>query len=270
MRLRVLGSSSAGNSTLVWTDRSALLVDCGFSPRYLLKQLSTLGVDLSAIGGVVLTHAHGDHVRDETISLLLESRVPVHVPHELAGPLTHIYPALARASRLGMLRSFDGRGVEVGSLEVEAFPVPHDSPGGCFGFSVSAGTGKARRRMMFATDLGYIPEGLEERFRDADAVVIESNHDTGMLENSGRPPWLKKRIWDLGHLSNDQCAAFVAGVVGGSAAPPRGIVLAHLSQQCNTPVLAEGATTTALRAGGCPALTVLPSFRSAPSGILEF
>jgi phosphoribosyl 1,2-cyclic phosphodiesterase len=270
MRLRVLGSSSAGNSTLIWTDRNALLVDCGFSPRYLLKQLSSLGVDLSAIGGVVFTHAHGDHVRDETVSLLLESRVPVYVRHELAGSLAHMYPSLARASRLGMLRSFDGGGVEIGSLEVEAFPVPHDSPGGCFGFSVSAGTGTTRRRVTYATDLGFIPEGLEKRFRDADAIVIESNHDTEMLENSGRPPWLKKRIRDVGHLSNDQCAAFVAGVVGSSTAPPRGIVLAHLSQQCNTPLLAEKATTTALRAGGCSAVTVLPSFRSAPSGILEF
>jgi phosphoribosyl 1,2-cyclic phosphodiesterase len=270
MRLRILGSSSAGNSTLVWTDRSALLVDCGFSPRYLLKQLSSLGVSLPAVGGLVITHAHGDHVRDVAIALLLESSVPVYIRHELAGVLTRMYPSLARASRLGILREFDGRGTAVGSFEVDAFPVPHDSPGGCFGFSVSAGMGGARRRMTFATDLGFIPAGLEERFRDSDAIVIESNHDAEMLENSGRPPWLKKRIRELGHLSNDQCAAFVAGVVRSSAAPPRGVVLAHLSQQCNTPRLAEDATAEALRAGGCADVPVLPSFRSVPSAILEF
>jgi phosphoribosyl 1,2-cyclic phosphodiesterase len=269
MRLRVLGSSSAGNCTLVWNDSNALIIDCGFTPRTITAGIESLDLDLPPIAGLLLTHAHGDHVNDRTVDLLVKNRIPVFVRHELARVLQRMYPSLARASRHGMLRDFDGTGVEVGSFEVEAFPVPHDSPGGCFGFNIAHGAGARRRKVTIATDLGYPGDGLVGRFRDSDAVVVESNHDIGMLENSGRPEWLIRRIKEIGHLSNDQCAAFVTDFVRESAVPPRAVVLAHVSQQCNTNALAEQATADALKAGGHASVRVVQTFPSRPSAIVD-
>jgi phosphoribosyl 1,2-cyclic phosphodiesterase len=269
MHLRVLGSSSAGNSTLVWNDRNALLVDCGLPPRYLLKHLSAPDMHPPAITGLLITHAHGDHVNNDAIALMLENRIPVYVRHELVKVLRHMYPSMDRASRLGMLRDFDGQGVELGSFEVRAFGVPHDAPGGCFGFAISEGSGPARRKLSIATDLGFARDGLVDEFRDSDAIVIESNHDLAMLENSGRPAWLKKRIREIGHLSNDQCASFVTDIIRSSAAPPRGVVLAHISEQCNTNALADETTSDALRASGFSSVSIVQSFRAAPSAIVE-
>jgi phosphoribosyl 1,2-cyclic phosphodiesterase len=269
MRLRVLGSSSAGNCTLVWNDRNALMVDCGFSPRTITAGIDALDLNLPPIAGLLLTHAHGDHVNDRTVDLLVNNRIPVFVRHELTKVLKKMYPSLARASRLGMLREFDGAGVEVGAFEVEAFPVPHDSPGGCFGFSIAHGAAEQRRKVTLATDLGYQEEGLIGWFRDSHAVVVESNHDIAMLENSGRPEWLIRRIKEIGHLSNDQCASFVTDVVRESAIPPRAVVLAHVSRQCNTNALAEKATAEALRAGGHATVRVVQTFPSTPSAIVD-
>ena len=269
MRLRVLGSSSAGNCTLVWNDRDAVMIDCGFSPRTIMAGLDTLDNDCPALGGLLITHAHGDHVNDRTVDLLVNNRIPVFCRHELSKVLRRMYPSIARASQLGMLREFDGTGVEVGALEVGAFPVPHDAPGGCFGFTIAHGTAGARRKITIATDLGYQEEGLVTRFKDSHAVVIESNHDIGMLENSGRPEWLIRRIKEIGHLSNDQCAAFVTDVLRESAGPPQAVVLAHISRQCNTNEIAERVTAQALRDGGHASVRVVQTHPSSPSAIVE-
>jgi len=268
MHLRVLGSSSGGNCTLVWNERSALLVDCGFSPRYITAGLESL--DLPPVAGLLITHAHSDHVNDRSIDRLIENRVPVYVRRELTRVLKKNYPSIERASRLGLVRDFDGTGVEVGSFEVTAFPVPHDSPGGCFGFSVAHGSGAGRRKATIATDLGFQDDALVDYFKDSHAVVIESNHDIGMLERSGRPDWLKKRIREIGHLSNDQCAQFVTDVIRASAEPPRHVVLAHISQQCNTNEIAERTTVEALLREGYPSVSVVQSYKASPSRIIEF
>jgi phosphoribosyl 1,2-cyclic phosphodiesterase len=257
MSLRVLGSSSAGNCTLVWNERHAVIVDCGFSPRYLSSQLELLDLDLPAIAGLLITHVHGDHVND-------------YARTELITPLKRMYPSIARASRLGMLRDFDGNGVEVGSLEVSAFPVPHDAPGGCFGFTIAYASGRVHNTMTIATDLGYPSEGLLDWFRDSRVIVIESNHDIGMLERSGRPEWLKRRIREIGHLSNDQCAGFLAEIVRARIEPPRNVVLAHISQQCNTNELACRASADALRREGCDSVGLVETHRASPSAIVEF
>jgi phosphoribosyl 1,2-cyclic phosphodiesterase len=90
-----------------------------------------------------------------------------------------------------------------------------------------------------------------------------------MLEGSNRPAWLKKRIREIGHLSNDQCAGFVCEVARSSTRPPAAVVLAHISQQCNTNALAEDATAGALRLGGFPDVRVVQSFKSLPSEIVR-
>ncbi len=268
MHLRVLGSSSAGNCTLVWNEQSAVMVDCGFGRRYISSCLESLDLDLPPIGALLITHAHSDHVNDTSIDLLVQNRIPVIVRRELAGVLRRMYPSIQRAARLGLLAELGRTGGEAGTLGIESFSVPHDSPGGCFGFGIVDRSAPARGKVAIATDLGYTGEELVEHFRDADAVVIESNHDLAMLEGSGRPAWLKKRIKEIGHLSNDQCAGFVSEVVRSSARPPRTVVLAHISQQCNTNELAERATAGALLREGFTAVRVVQTFKSLPSEIV--
>ena len=129
----------------------------------------------------------------------------------------------------------NGRAAAIDGFDVEAFAVPHDSSGGCFGYLVHHETLIGRSTVALATDLGYPPEGLARRFADAHAVVIESNHDLQMLESSRRPDWLKQRIREIGHLSNEQSGLFVSEILGHAGTPPQAIVLAHLAGNATPP-----------------------------------
>ena len=269
MFLRVLGSSSAGNCTVVWNNGRGLLVDCGFSLRYISRHLQDVGLSVRSIGGVLITHTHRDHVHPETLRRLLDLRIHIVCPSSVADDLTLRYASARRARDKGLLKPMSDHTAAVEGFDVEAFPVPHDASGGTFGYVVHHATLIGRSSVALATDLGYPPEGLARRFAGAHAVVIESNHDVQMLASSRRPDWLKQRIRDIGHLSNDQSARFVSDILGHTDIPPQAIVLAHLSRECNTPALALASMQGTLHSAGLPETRILASPRSEPCAIVS-
>ena len=71
---------------------------------------------------------------------------------------------------------------------------------------------------------------------NADAYILESNHDIEMLSNGKYPFHLRKRILsDKGHISNYDCARYLSSLSGSRT---KTIVLAHLSEENNTKELA--------------------------------
>ena len=62
LRLASVGSGSKGNATLVATDETTILIDCGFPVREMLVRLPQLGVDISDIDAILVTHEHSDHI----------------------------------------------------------------------------------------------------------------------------------------------------------------------------------------------------------------
>ena len=56
-----LGSGSRGNATLISTENSNVLVDCGFSLKQTESRLAIADVDPNSIDAVVVTHHHKDH-----------------------------------------------------------------------------------------------------------------------------------------------------------------------------------------------------------------
>ncbi len=267
MHLAVLGSSSAGNCTVVWNGGASLLIDCGFPPRFIERGLRTIGAPPPA--AALITHVHGDHVHPQALTHLLRNNVPLIAPKKIVRVLERMYLPMGTARERNLIREAAPTGIEVHGFEVTAFPVPHDAPGGCSGYGIRTGSGDRRKRIAVATDLGYAEDGLVNCFVDTDAIVIESNHDPVMLETSGRPSWLKKRIRELGHLSNEQCAMFVASVIEQSRRPPHTVVLAHLSQECNTPELAVEAMRAQFRSRGIPEPRVVPAPSATASEVIR-
>jgi phosphoribosyl 1,2-cyclic phosphodiesterase len=261
LHIRVLGSSSAGNCTVVWDEAQALLVDCGFSPRYTFRSLRALGLGPTNLSGVLITHTHGDHINENVLGYLVEWRVPICTPKPVAAELVRRSPAAKMAAQEGLLKTFHDGVQEIGPFDVGGFAVPHDSPGGCYGYAIAETREGRRRTVTIATDIGYAEEALRKQFIGADVVVLESNHDPDMLENSGRPEWLKQRIRKIGHLSNPQCAQFLTGVFRDAFQPPGAVVLAHISQTCNTNALALACTEGELGRSGFPGTIVVESFK---------
>jgi len=62
MRMTVLASGSKGNSTVISSSRTRVLVDCGLSCRELLRRMALTGEDPCTLDAILITHEHIDHV----------------------------------------------------------------------------------------------------------------------------------------------------------------------------------------------------------------
>src|SRR5215216_5172894 len=61
MKFTVLGSGSTGNSVLISSGKTRVLVDAGLSAKETLRRIAEVGEDYSNLDGVLITHEHGDH-----------------------------------------------------------------------------------------------------------------------------------------------------------------------------------------------------------------
>ncbi|MBD3315039.1 MAG: MBL fold metallo-hydrolase [Chitinivibrionales bacterium] len=267
IHLQVFGSTSSGNCTTVWNERGAVMVDCGLGVRYTTRCLDAVGLDWSQIDGVLLTHTHRDHANTYTLQCMLRHGVKLMGHVDTLSSFLREHPVAAALDRAGLLVPFNGASLVVGPFEVASFAVPHDAPGGSHGYALrheQAGNGAT---VAVATDLGQADGELALHFRDADAIVLESNHDVGMLRASRRPPWLQKRIRGA-HLSNDESASFLAEAIGISRKAPGAIALAHISRECNTNALAHQCTAGRLAELGADECEIVATHKSRPSKII--
>ena len=62
MRMTVLASGSKGNSTVIASSRTRILVDAGLSCRELLRRMRVAGEDPAALDAILITHEHQDHI----------------------------------------------------------------------------------------------------------------------------------------------------------------------------------------------------------------
>lgn len=247
----MLGSGSRGNALLLEAGGDALLVDAGFSFRDLGRRLAAAGREPSSIRAIALTHEHGDHSRGAAPAAAAW-KVPVLAS---AGTLAALGPALDGAA--GTVSLPASRRVTCAGFHLTAFPTAHDAAEPIV-LVVEDGEG---RRLGIAYDVGSPTAALGLACRGLDGLVLETNHDEVMLRASGYPPAVRARIAGRGgHLSNSQAAALAAEVAHAGLSV---IVLAHISDRCNTAELARRAVGDAL-AGTAFQGTILVASQDAP------
>jgi phosphoribosyl 1,2-cyclic phosphodiesterase len=235
MKLWVLGSGSRGNAIVVESGACRLMIDVGFGPRILKKRLEAIGLEPESIDACVITHEHSDHIRGAARAAR-KWHWPLFVTEGTYG-----------ASRLAALgtpaaRFSAGRTLEFPDTLVETFRTPHDAtePIGVVVTSITSGV-----RAAILTDIGCASRTVRKMVQDVDVLVIESNHDEYMLWNGSYPLSLQRRISSrVGHLSNKECADLVTESVTPRL---RQVVLAHLSEENNTPRIAFDTMNDALK-----------------------
>jgi len=237
-RFCVLAGGSKGNSILVESAGTKILVDAGLSCRQLELRLQEVGVDPAAVDGIVVTHEHRDHIQG------------INVFTKKYGTPLYINPSAYKACRalLGgaaVPRFFhSSENFEIGDLTLSPFSIPHDAtdPVGL----VVANDGK---RLGIASDLGYVTRLVRERLKGVDSLVLESNHDVEMLF-SGPYPWaLKQRVkGKSGHLSNEETLQLLEELFQSSRL--KCVILTHLSETNNCPKLLSSSTGKFLREKG--------------------
>lgn len=234
IRVAALGSGSSGNSLVVQAGQTTLLVDCGFTMKETILRLDHLGLTPGDIDALLLTHEHGDHVKG-------------------AGPLSRKFGLpvwstfgtyhQARDNRFASVRLFHAHEpFEVGQLQIDPFPTPHDAAESCqFVFS-AAGV-----RFATVTDLGACTPHVAEKLSGIHGLVVECNYDKGMLSNGPYPPSLQARIRsNYGHLGNEQAGALLSQI---DHAHLGWILLGHLSEQNNSDAMALSTVNRYLAAG---------------------
>jgi phosphoribosyl 1,2-cyclic phosphodiesterase len=277
--MTVLASGSKGNSTLVSTSRTRILVDAGLSCRELLKRMRMADEDPEAIDALLITHEHQDHVQGVAV-LARKLGVPVYfteathrawmrwmMPHKrityaawLAQRQAAVLPAAEVAPRAedaadssleetkpedpcrlpGVEYFAAGSGFLIGDIAITPFTIPHDAADPV-GFVFEADG----VRMAIATDLGYMPPNVKMALRNCDVLMLESNHDLEMLRDGPYPWSVKQRVMSrVGHLSNEAASDFLEKNYDGTASY---VVLAHLSECNNLPELARVTAERALR-----------------------
>ncbi len=234
--LTVLGSGSRGNACAVVSEGMTLLLDAGFSAREIVRRAEAAEVDLGTLCGIALTHEHGDHAQG-AVRLARRFGVPV-----LASAGT--WAALGAPARVELL-PLRGIGLtECGPFTLAGCALLHDAAEP-LALTVTTADGV---RLGVAYDFGRPTQALRYHFREVTAVVLEANYDEVMLRTSDYPPSVQQRIAGSGgHLSNRATAQLLTELFHAGLGT---VVLAHLSQRCNSPEAARGTVEPALRACG--------------------
>ena len=253
MKFCTLASGSSGNSLYLESKYSKILIDAGISFRRISRSLENIGVAVTDLDAVVLSHEHEDHSK----AVGKMSGVPVYVSGETVGfweekrnGYSHKNGAGSsktggsRNGAINKLREFDSEEpFHINDLTVTPFSVAHDAIDPV-GFTVTDG----RVKIGVVTDIGKPTALVIESLKNCDALVLESNHDREMLFSGPYPPYLQQRIsGGHGHLSNDQSASLLGDVLHDGL---KYVLLAHLSSRNNTPEMALGCSLEVLRRNG--------------------
>ncbi len=236
IHIQVLASSSKGNATLISTPSCRLLIDVGISARRIKTELEKCALSPADIHGIMVTHEHKDHCCGLG-QLVKKFDLPVYCTRHCATQLRPLAP-LARFRYISPSEAIDIKDIRItpmsthhDSVDPVGFLIEHDS-----------------LRLGYLTDTGHVCRKLTQAYTDLDALFLEANYDTTLLQQSGRPYSLIQRIANnWGHLSNDQAAEFVTQT---ASARLQHIILAHLSQECNTPEHAQHRIQQALQECG--------------------
>jgi len=237
MRVWVLGTGSAGNAVLVESGSTRVIIDAGFPVRELAKRLAEIGVSGDSIEGVIVTHEHNDHVRGVCAAAKRWKWDVYASTGTIAG-----YPLLKEICARPFVA---GATLELGDVSVQTVRTPHDGTEPVAVVATGRSTGT---RAGIVYDLGHVPASYRTTFDRLDILVLESNHDEGMLRAGPYPPSVQARIGGAyGHLSNRRAGMFARDCAHAGLAQ---LVLAHLSERCNDPAIALRSMRDALARTG--------------------
>jgi phosphoribosyl 1,2-cyclic phosphodiesterase len=222
LRVCLLASGSKGNSIYISNGKDTILIDAGLSGIEIERRMRARGLSPESIDALLVSHEHHDHIHGVGV---LSRRF--HFPGYLNPK--KFKKAASRLGKLTAVSSFEcGCTFQIGSLTIHPFSTSHDAEDSA-GFTIQHNTHK----IGMATDLGIATTMVKEHLKQCDLLILEANHDIQLLEN-GPYPWpLKQRVKSrVGHLSNETSKQLLMDVKHDGLSH---VILAHLSQQNNTP-----------------------------------
>lgn len=218
MRYHILASGSKGNATIIETNKGRLLIDLGITLKEFTARLEPLNIKLDDIDAILYTHNHSDHFLRDFKKI----------------PRNKIYCTKDTFYAEGVNSIEAYQEYVINGIKIYVLPTSHDAINSV-GYVIEDG----EESLVYMTDTGYISDRNISFMKDKTYYIIEANHNERMLLQTKRPYELIQRILgDKGHLSNEASAHYVSEMVGPNT---KDIVLAHLSEEANTPEVALAA-----------------------------
>lgn len=217
-----LASGSKGNSIFVGSKRTKILIDGGISAKATKERLAEIGVDISEIDAIIITHDHSDHIMGLKV---LSSRygIPILANHETAKGIVNQFHDCPKFKIFST-----GENFEFGDMEIHPFSIQHDTLDPV-GFTIET----EGKKLGFCADLGFATTLVQNKLKNCDYLYLEANHQPSMVHASARPMVYKQRVLSrTGHLSNEACGQLLCEVAHPGL---KHVHLAHLSSECNTP-----------------------------------
>jgi phosphoribosyl 1,2-cyclic phosphodiesterase len=224
MKLTVLASGSKGNATFVQTPSATILIDVGISHRQVKRRLIDQGLSLDTLDAILITHEHTDHIKGLNVTLKHHS-VPVFVTKRTYQNMFFKTKENIDESLMTFITPYET--FKVNNCTITPFRVSHDAED-----TVGYVLEEDGKKLVYVTDVGYLPKTDYPLLQNANGYVFESNYDVTLLFTSNRPFYLKQRIDSVkGHMSNTDSAYNMTQLIGVNTTH---IILAHPSRECNT------------------------------------
>ena len=239
-----IGSSSSGNSYLIRSEHTNILLDLGLAARRIKEAVLDSGIGIEDIDGICITHEHIDHVRSIRAISGWAQGAEVFASWGTVNECENFsYVPDERLHLVSAQQCF-----EIGDVSVRTFSLSHDAAEP-IGYSFSSGGDT----LTVITDTGYISDEIFEEMASANKLILEGNHEVRMLEVGPYPYILKRRILgEHGHLSNEAAGDALSRVLElrRDDETATRVMLAHLSTTNNTPDNAEITVADILRVNG--------------------
>lgn len=226
MKFCSLYSGSSGNSIFIASNNAKILIDAGLPGKSIEGALKEIGEEVKDINGIFITHEHSDHIKGVGV-LSRKYDIPVYANEGTWERLNGLIGNIKEHN----IKIIDRKCVNIKDMDIINYNIPHDAAAP-LGYAVYADGKKA----CVATDLGNFTREVKDNIKDADIILLESNHDVEMLKFGPYPYVLKRRILsDVGHLSNEACGNAIVEIM---TEKPKRVILGHLSNTNNYPELA--------------------------------
>lgn len=221
-----LYSGSTGNSSIVQSNKTKILVDVGESAKKIAEALASINVNPFSIDAILITHEHSDHVKGLAV-FSKKYNVPVYANIETWNAMQKYKEKLNEENT----KTFTFNKFKIGDIEVNPFPIPHDAANPC-GFNLF----HDNQKMSIATDIGHMSKEIITNLSDSSFLLLEANYEPEILKCSSYPYMLKERIkGPNGHLSNSDAGKTISYLVDHGL---NKVMLGHLSKENNFPELA--------------------------------
>ncbi len=246
MKIVVLASGSKGNSTYIEENNTRILIDLGLSLSYIEEKLNNIEVNPKDINYIIITHTHSDHIiglkkfiSKYNTQLIISPKMESEIRKQIKEPKLVYFK----------------KEMDLEDLSIKIIKNSHDSES--YGFILN-------EKVVYITDTGYINTKHFPLLENKEMYIIESNHDIEMLMNGKYPFYLKQRILsDKGHLSNEACSYYLSQLIGNNT---KNIVLAHISEENNTPEIALNEIKTKIKS---KKIYITAAFQNEPTEVFE-